>query len=735
MRDCNFPGHAFAPKHIYSINHEVFFRRRGNLKRTLTIKEKLQVHLLDYQASAREYEAPAEITQTGISEGIGIRPSHFKQYMKPLLAENLVEERSSRVKGGKRRRKVYSLTDEGILTATDLRNVFLEEEIRYFDLDGRISEGKVSDVIESLGNVSLVQLSDELSTSEVLDPSTLRRRLLEPEVRPVDFSRTSPRPERFCGREMEKKRLLDLIRKGKTVILQGIAGIGKTALASKICSSIKKERSVFWFEFRKWHSLWGLLTDLSRFLEAMGRRSLGKYVKAESTMDAGKLGSVLEQDFRGVRAVLFFDDFQKANPEMIEFFSVLLGITKRNRDLSLVILTREIIPFYDRKDVEVDHEVEEIHLLGLDRMASRELVGEGVEEFGVFEEVYSATQGHPLFLDLIRTVPAIGPEPRLSYIDQFIEEEIYSELDTDEKKMMKVASVYENPVQTSLLFFDESLDIDTYLKLKKKTLIGTLEDGRVQVHEMIRKPFLSMLTPQERERFHLWAAENLLREEDGILQIEGVHHLLVSGDYTWAARVLDERGEQLMESGHSEELLSLLMEFDPKNLGVEEGAILSEREGDILRTKGHVDDALKKLEESKNQYEKSHSSEGSGRTGRKIASIYKSIGKLDKALKIYTKSLSAIGKDSKSLEAARIYGGIGSIMARKGRFEKAVEYLLKDLAIAKEEGDRKEIARVYNQLGYVFYETGAYDRALRFQRLSLETREKILEEWKKYFEL
>ncbi|UCD92653.1 MAG: ATP-binding protein [Methanobacteriota archaeon] len=695
----------------------------------------MQVYLLDYQASARDYEAPVQITQTGISEGIGIRPSHFLQYMKPLLADNMVEERSSRVKGGKRRRKVYSLTDDGILAATDLRNVFLEVEIKYFDLDGRVSKGKISDVVDSLGDVSLVQLSDELSTSEVLDPTTLRRRLLEPEVRPVDFSRTSPRPERFCGREIEKKRLLDLIRSGKTIVLQGIAGIGKTALASKICASLKKERSVFWFEFRKWHSEWGLLTELSRFLEAVGRRSLSKHIKAESTMDAGRLGSVLGQDFMGIRAVLFFDDFQMANPEIIKLFSVLLNITKSNRDLAVVVLTREIIPFYDRKDVEVDREVEEIHLLGLDKMASKELVGEGVEEFGIFEEVYSATQGHPLFLDLIRTVPAIGPEPRLRYIDRFIEEEIYSELDPEEKKMMKVASIYENPVQTSLLFFDESLDIDTFLKLKKRTLIGTLEDGRVQVHEMIRKPFLSMLTPQEKERFHLWAAENLLREEDWILQIEAVHHLLVSGDHAWGARVLAERGEELIEAGYSEELLFLLMEFDPRSLGVEEGAILSEREGDILRRKGHIDDALMKLEESKTLYEKSRNSKGSGRAGRKLASIYKSIGKLDEALKIYTKSLSAIGKDSKSMEAARIYGGIGSVMARKGRFEKAVEYLLKDLAIAKEEGNRKEMAKVYNQLGYVFYETGAYDRALEFQRLSLETKEKVLEEWKKYFEL
>jgi tetratricopeptide (TPR) repeat protein len=301
--------------------------------------------------------------------------------------------------------------------------------------------------------------------------------------------------------------------------------------------------------------------------------------------------------------------------------------------------------------------------------------------------------------------------------------------------MMKVASVYENPVQTSQLLFEDTLDIETFLKLKKKTLIGTLEDGRVQVHEMIRKPFLSMLTPQERQRYHLWAAESLLKEEDEILQIEAVHHLLVTGDHSWGARVLKEIGERLIENGFDEELLSLLMEFDPKLMEREERAIITEREGDILRSTAQIDDAIEKYKESRELYGERTNAEGSARTGRKMGSVYRSIGKFDEGLKSYTKALSVIGKDSETIEAARIMGGIGSIMARKGRFEKAVEYLLSDLAIAKQEGDKKEIARVFNQLGYIFYETGAHDRALEFQKMSLKTKEKILAEWKKYSEL
>jgi ATP/maltotriose-dependent transcriptional regulator MalT len=705
------------------------------LRRILTTKEKIQLYLLENRSSVDDHEAPEDITQTGISEGIGILPSHFRQYMKPLLEEDLVAERSSRISGGKRRRKAYSLEKEGIVQAKRLKDSVMEEEVKFFDLDGRISEGKVSEIVVSAGNVSLVQLVNELEQSEVLDPALLRRRATRPQMRPVDFSRTSPRPERFCGREVEMKRIADAIERGKVVVIQGIAGIGKTSLASKVCTEVKKSRSVFWYEFRKWHSLLGLLNELSGFLEAMGARGLGKCLRAERSSEMEKVRAVLEDDLDIGRIALFFDDLHRANDEIVEFLSDLSIIGKRNKELAIVLMTRESVLLYDRKDVEVERTVVEIQLSGLDKMSSKELLGEGVEEFGIFDEIYRATQGHPLFLELISSVPTIGPEPRLSYIDQFIEEEIYSELDQNEKRMMKIASVFENPVQTSQLLLDDALDIGTFLNLKKKTLIGTLEDGRAQVHDMVRKPFLSMLTPQERQRYHLWAAESLLREEDELLQIEAVHHLLITGDHSWAARVLEEKGENLIVNGYEEELLSLLMEFDPRIMNAKEKAIITEREGDIFTTRGHIDDAIMKYKESRQLYEQGNNAEGASRSGRKMGSVYRSIGKFEEGLTAYTKALSVIGKDSETIEAARIMGGIGSIMARKGRFEKAVEYLLKDLAIAREEGDKKEIARVFNQLSFVFYETGAHDRALEFQKLSLKTKERMLEEWRKYSEL
>lgn len=45
------------------------------------------------------------MTQEGIAHGVGIRIQHTTQYVKPLIEEELVEERTSHVKAKARRRK------------------------------------------------------------------------------------------------------------------------------------------------------------------------------------------------------------------------------------------------------------------------------------------------------------------------------------------------------------------------------------------------------------------------------------------------------------------------------------------------------------------------------------------------------------------------------------------------------------------------------------------------------
>jgi hypothetical protein len=90
---------------------------------SLTVKEKIQLHLLEHAKFSDEYSVPPEVTQSGISERVGIHLKHLSQYLKPLLEAGHVEERTAHVTGKKQRQKVYNLTSVGWVDASKVKDL------------------------------------------------------------------------------------------------------------------------------------------------------------------------------------------------------------------------------------------------------------------------------------------------------------------------------------------------------------------------------------------------------------------------------------------------------------------------------------------------------------------------------------------------------------------------------------------------------------------------------------
>src|SRR2546426_8594308 len=97
--------------------------------RTLTAKERIHLHLFDYSRFSDAYEAPPEVTQEAIARAAGIRVQHVVQYVRPLMADGLVEERLAPGKRARRRRKTYSLTPQGRSHAAALRSELLRRGV------------------------------------------------------------------------------------------------------------------------------------------------------------------------------------------------------------------------------------------------------------------------------------------------------------------------------------------------------------------------------------------------------------------------------------------------------------------------------------------------------------------------------------------------------------------------------------------------------------------------------
>jgi hypothetical protein len=103
---------------------------------SLTVKEKIQLHLLEHAKFSDEYSVPPEVTQSGISERVGIHLKHLSQYLKPLLEAGHVEERTAHVTGKKQRQKVYNLTSVGWVDASKVKDLVMGSPINYMTASG-----------------------------------------------------------------------------------------------------------------------------------------------------------------------------------------------------------------------------------------------------------------------------------------------------------------------------------------------------------------------------------------------------------------------------------------------------------------------------------------------------------------------------------------------------------------------------------------------------------------------
>ena len=79
----------------------------------LTTEQRMLIHLFDFNLPSNQWEAPFELTQAGISAAVFVQRKHVPRTLKRLHEQGFVDIDSRHVPGGKQKRKVYSLTNEG----------------------------------------------------------------------------------------------------------------------------------------------------------------------------------------------------------------------------------------------------------------------------------------------------------------------------------------------------------------------------------------------------------------------------------------------------------------------------------------------------------------------------------------------------------------------------------------------------------------------------------------------
>lgn len=105
---------------------------------TLTTEERTLLHLINQQLPSGGWEAPAVITQAGISAAVHVQRKHIPRTLKRMEKNGLLDVAQRHIPGGKQRKRVYTLTEIGRQQADALCKRIMEEPVNHGDSSVRL---------------------------------------------------------------------------------------------------------------------------------------------------------------------------------------------------------------------------------------------------------------------------------------------------------------------------------------------------------------------------------------------------------------------------------------------------------------------------------------------------------------------------------------------------------------------------------------------------------------------
>ncbi len=365
-------------------------------KRSFTVNERILLHLKESGSASHELGQPALITQEGIATALGIRVNHVSRAVKTLQKQNCVREATSRVKGEVRKRKVYLITEEGMVVANRVMADISDMVLSVRDSRQRIREMTTVNAKQLLSPPrTFTSMLAALDANGILD--IYRTKMVRKRKEAVSNYNGAPPETNFFGRRQELARLKAWLQAKKPPImaLTGDEGIGKSALAMRTVKQLEGKRPIFWYTFSDRTTVQSLMDALSSFLASTGRHEL--YTLAQKNkVDARELKQRLESSLVNLGAVMVLDHVP-AEPE--ELAGVVMPLIEASMATGCqILLTSTELPAWKR-DMKVHGILDELILEGLDQSDCRKLAPDMHDK--EFKKAYKLAKGNPLEIKLM----------------------------------------------------------------------------------------------------------------------------------------------------------------------------------------------------------------------------------------------------------------------------------------------------------------------------------------------
>jgi hypothetical protein len=402
-----------------------------------------------------------------------------------------------------------------------------------------------------------------------------------------------PPHDGFVGRAQD---LAAVAGPDPVVIVEGIPGIGKTALLARAAAGTAGTQA-FWMTCRGVETVAWLAARLASHLRARGEAAAAR--RLEAVHGPAVADAVLAAlDAPGSLAVI--DDVHRvADPGLR---ALVADAAARLANGRLRLGSRERVPHAPRPGVRV------LELAGLpdaDALALLAHDGVGVPA-ELRERVRDEAGGHPLALHLLAEAAKGGalaplldrrPEQELA---EFLLAEIDARLGDLERAALAHASLFPHAFGADDLRAVGAKAPEAALDgLRRRRLVAWDEDG-YRLHEVVRNFYYARL--QDKARLHTLAADHCLARGDATGHLEALHHLQVAGAQDRMLAVLavdlDTTAYDTIDEGLLHLYGNLLDRLTPAEVGdALWGQVLDER-GDLAfhrrewaKALAHYDDA------------------------------------------------------------------------------------------------------------------------------------------------
>jgi DNA-binding MarR family transcriptional regulator len=445
----------------------------------------LPVEILDYVQTHEPLEEVYGISQKELAKALGYHPCSMSRPLGDLVGSGFLTCERGLVRDGKRRQLTYRLTAAG--------RTRLQQEATDVPL-----------------------LSGEL-----------------------------PRPPNpFYGRKEEIEQLASFSLGGPSVtVVDGPAGMGKTALVSRFLRRSRAGRVSFWYTTRAASSPRQFVTTLAHALSFLGKPQLTYYAQLPRPPLPRECADLASRALEGRTLATVVDDFHLAGSDLRNFlleFALALG---GRGEHSFYLVGQGSIEL-DLKGLEVHH----LTVGGLDRGAAYDLTNRQGGLSDRFESVYQATLGSPLFLKLA----VARPDAVEGALD--LPSVVVGQLNQAELRAIVPAAVASEPLPAAFLLEDRALTPD---RLKQLAKIGILQVGlrdSVEVLQTIKSAVLARVEPGDERAAHLRLAQFYGRSHRPETLRERFLHLVAGEQWKVAADLLHRHERELMRLGYSDVL-------------------------------------------------------------------------------------------------------------------------------------------------------------------------------------